>query len=183
MKTIKDFFANKNKEEHNLSFQEWLGIEKINKNRIYFYNNRSVLVYKVLPINFKLKSHLEQQAIYAAYKNFLKNINSKIQLIISSRKTDISYHTNEILKITNENPNLSQMSQDYISLINEIINEKGTIMKEFYIVLEYGSNTENEVMKISEYLSICGNEVVQIDEDEVKRLIQNYTNKRLYNTI
>ena len=67
---------------------------------------------------------------------FLKNINSKIQIIISSKKVDISSHIKKIQKVAKENPQITEMSQDYISLINKIISEKGAISKSFYIVFE-----------------------------------------------
>jgi hypothetical protein len=167
-------------ETEDRSFQDWLGIDSID-NIIRLTNGKECILLKVTPINFKLKSNLEQKSILYEYQRFLKNINSKIQVIISTQKTDVSVHINQVLKSTKDNPEVFEMSKDYINLINQTVKEKNTITKEFYIVIENTSNAPNDILKIVEYLSNCGNEVTQCGKQEIKRLIQNFTNKRLAN--
>ena len=111
------------------SFQDWLSVKEISNNEITLNNGKTVTILKVSPINFNLKSQLEQKAILSSYKTFLKNLNSEIQIIISSKKTDVSTHLDEILKNTKENPTIYEMSKDYIDLINNIIEQKGTDRK------------------------------------------------------
>ena len=142
-------------------------------------NGKNIILLKVTPINFKLKSKLEQNAILNQYQMFLKNLNSKIQIIISSKKTDISYHIDEILKSTNENSQIKEMSEDYILFLKQILSEKGSISKEFFIAIEEEPNVENEILKIKEYLQNCGNEVEKCDEKQASMLIKNFINKRL----
>ena len=161
------------------SFQDWLGIRNINNNKIFLEDGRILVVLRVMPVNFKLKSTLEQQSILYAYKNFLKNLNSKIQIVISSKRTNIKDHIEEILKFTKENPKLQEMSEDYIGLIKQIINEQGSVTKEFYIVIEETPNSINDELKIIEYLGTCGNEAYRVDENEIEALIKNFTNKRV----
>ena len=173
------FFKSNKKETNNLSFQDWLGIREIKNNKIYLEDGRALIVLRVMPVNFKLKSTLEQNAILNAYKNFLKNLNSKTQIIISSKRTNIYDHIDEILKFTKENPELQEMSEDYINLIKQIVAEKGSVTKEFYVVLEENPNSINEELKIIEYLSACGNEAYRAEEDEIESLIKNFTNKRI----
>ena len=165
------------------SFQEWLGIKEIIDGQIIMTNNNSRIILKISPINIKLKSNLEQRAILFQYKSFLKNINSKMQIIISSKKTDVSFHINKIQKIAKENPPLIEMSQDYIGLVNKIKLESGSTTKSFYIVIEGKEAPENDILKISEYLSGCGNEVEKCTKEEIKSLIRNFTNNRLENLI
>ena len=167
------------KEIHDVSFQEWLPIEKICKNKVVLKNNKSVIMLKVEPINFKLKSRLEQNAIINQYKLFLKNLNSKIQIVILSKKTDISYHLEEIIKSTNENSKIKEMSDDYIMLLKSLVQEKGAITKEFYIVIEVNSNIDNEIQKIKEYLQNCENEVTVCDENEAIIAMRNFVSKRI----
>ena len=181
IKILNKFIKSNVKVNEKISFQDWINIKNINKNIITLNNNTKVVLLKVLPINFNLKSKLEQKAILNSYKLFLKNLNSKIQIIISSRKTDVSAHIDEIIKNTNENPLIKEMSKDYIELINQIIEQKGTITKEFYIVMPYSSNIENEIVIISENLSLCGNYIEECSKDEVTFLLKNFLNKRLIN--
>lgn len=170
-----------NQKEKMDSFQDWLRIKNIKNGSIYLQNEQNVRILKVSPINFNLKSQLEQKAILNSYRLFLKSLNSEIQIIISNKKTDVSRHLDEVLKNTKENPILYEMSRDYIDLVNQIIEEKGTITKEFYIVLKENSNIENEILKIKEYLSVCGNEVDECNKNEIIALLQNFLNKRLMN--
>ena len=136
-----------------------------------------------MPINFRLKSQMEQRAILYQYKNFLKNLNSRIQIIISSKKADISSHIEDVIRFTNENPQIKEMRDDYIQLIREKKHEKGSITKDFYIALNDEKNIDNNIIKIKEYLSNCGNEVFTCTKEEILDLIKNYTNKRVENLI
>ena len=167
--------------EETESFQKWLNIKEITKNRIKLNNKQEIVILKVLPINFNLKSKLEQNAILNSYKLFLKNLNSEIQIIVSSKKTDVSKHLDEILKNTKENPLIYEMSRDYIELVNNIIEQKGTITKEFYIVIKSSNNLQNEILKITENLTTCGNFVEECSKEEVVSLLKNFLNKRLVN--
>lgn len=173
--------SQKTTEEEINTFQKWLKINEIKDGNIYMKNGNTLRILKVLPINFNLKSQLEQKAILNSYKLFLKNLNSKIQIIISNKKTDVSRHLDEILKNTNENSPIYEMSNDYINLINQIISEKGTITREFYIVIQVTDNIENEVLKIKEYLLNCGNSVSECSKNQILDLLQNFLNKRLIN--
>lgn len=122
-------------------------------------------------------------SILNSYELFLKNLNSKIQIIVISRKTDVSQHLNEILKNTKENSQIYEMSQEYIQLVKQLINTKGTITKEFYIILPVTNNVENEIDKIIELLSHCGNLVERCSKNEIIDLLKNYTNKRVMNLV
>lgn len=122
-------------------------------------------------------------SILNSYELFLKNLNSEIQIIVISKKTDVSQHLNEILKNTNENSPIYEMSQEYIQLVKQLINAKGTITKEFYIVLPVTDNVENEIDKITELLSHCGNLVERCSKKSIIELLKNYTNKRILNLV
>lgn len=163
------------------SFQDWLNIKEITSNRITLNSGKKICIIKVEPVNFRLKSSLEQQSILNQYKNFLKNINSKIQIVISSKKTDISIHMDKIIKVSKENPDLSEIIQDYICLVNQTIREKGSVTKEFFIVIEENNNIENDIIKILEYLNSCGNEASVCEKELIIKLISNFTNNRIIN--
>ena len=95
-----------------MSFQQWLGIKDIFEGSFTTNDDKKISILKVEPINFKLRSELEQNAILSQYKLFLKNLNSKIQIIVSSRKKDISNHIKDIVLFSNENPNLEEIAND-----------------------------------------------------------------------
>ena len=179
-----DFFRRKNKQEIiPNSFQEWLLIDDIHSDTLFLKDKRKIAILKVQPINFKLKSKLEQTAILNQYKMFLKNLNSNIQIIVSSKKTDISYHLDEIKKNSSENSQTKEMSEDYIFLLKQIMQEKGAITKDFYIVLEEKDDSLNSINTIKEYLQNCGNEVERCSDDEIKEIFKNVVNKRLQSIV
>ncbi len=162
-------------------FKSGFGISNIQGNKVYLNNGKEYAIIKVLPTNFKLKSLVEQEAILLSYKRFLKSLSSKIQIIISSKKTDVSYHLEKVIQFTKENPNLSPVCQDYIKLIKNTIQEKGSTTKEFYITVECQENVENDISKISEYLANCENEVQECSKEEIVCLFRNFLNKRQEN--
>ena len=79
------------------SIQKWLPFEKILDNGIIkLKNNYYIMIIKVKPINYNLKSNLEKEAILNSYKIFLKTCNFDIQIIIQSQKEDLSEHISMI---------------------------------------------------------------------------------------
>lgn len=124
---------------------------------------------------------MEQIAILNSYELFLKNLNSKIQIVVLSKKTDVSQHLDEIRKNTKENSPIYEMSEDYIHLIQDLIQAKNTISKEFYLIIPVNHNVENEIDKMTEYLERCGNEVQKCTKEQSLNLLKNFINKRLLN--
>lgn len=98
---------------------------------------RSILV--VSSTNFALKSEEEQNALIAAYQNFLNSLDFPIQILIHSRVLDIdgyltklrglaSGQTNELLRI--------QMSE-YIEYVGKLVEYASIMTKTFYVVIPY----------------------------------------------
>ena len=67
--------------------QEWLPLKRILENGIIeLKDNSYVKIIKIKPINFNLKSELEQEAILNSYKIFLKTCNFHFLILIQSNK-------------------------------------------------------------------------------------------------
>ena len=81
------------------SIQRWLPFEKILDNGIIkLKNNFYVMILKVKPVNYNLKSNLEKEAILNSYKLFLKTCDFDIQIIVKSQKQDLNNHISKIIK-------------------------------------------------------------------------------------
>ena len=137
---------------------------------------------KVYPINYNLKSSLEKEAILNSYRLFLKTCNFDIQILVQSKKEDLSYHLKKIsdLKINNEKMNMYRNS--YIEYLRKVSLENKSSNKEFYIVLKQpieGENisfenslqiAENKIfenfMKVKDTISRTGVIVKQIDSEQ-----------------
>ena len=88
------------------TIKEWIPLEKIYKDgTIKLKNNNYIKIIKIMPINYNLKSELEKKSIINSYKIFLKTCNFPIQILIQSKKEDLSEHIENIQKISQREKN------------------------------------------------------------------------------
>ncbi len=179
--------------------KDWLPFEKILENGIIKNKNNYIKIIKVIPINYDLKSNLEKEAILNAYKLFLKTCDFNIQILVQSKKEDLSKHISNINQIiSNEkNPKIIKMSENYIEYIKEKNNENKSSSKNFYIILksevsdyqlENNSNFEKIAVdnlqemffKVKESLSRCGNLIQDINsKQEIMEILKSFYNPRM----
>lgn len=104
------------------SIQKWIPIEKIlEKGIIKLKKNKYIKILKVNPINFNLKTQMEKESILNSYKIFLKTCNFDIQILIQSKKEDLTNHIEKI-KLNSKNENnkfINNYLNDYINYIKE----------------------------------------------------------------
>jgi len=144
-------------------------------------NNELVKIIKARPINYNLKSDFEKEVILNSYKNLFLNINFKFQILIQSKKEDLSQNIENIRKNT-VNEILSNKYINYIEKFNE--NKKST-NKNYFIILKeksFESDTDkipmeklNEnYLKIKELLFKCGNKVEELNKDDVTKILHSF---------
>ena len=185
------------KNQKTKSVQEWIPYQKIlNNGIILLKNNQYIKIIKVSPINFNLKSELEKEAILNSYKIFLKTCDFNFQILIQSKKEDLSKHISNInnQKI-NENKNILEYSNKYIEFIKTLNQEKKSSSKNFYIILKYKNNDKeleeieelatedlnDKYFKIKDCLSRCGNIILDINnKKESKNILFSFLNSRKY---
>ena len=180
---------------NNLSVQDWIGIEEILTNGIIkLKNNKYIKILKIIPINFNLKSNLENESILSSYKIFLKTCNFDIQILIQSNKENLQNNISNIKNnLEKENKKyLNNIAEDYINYINKINSLKTSSTKDFYIIISSPKNIENneeiifdelneKFLKIKECLSRCGNNVINLNnKKEIQEVIFSFFNSRLY---
>ena len=120
------------------SIQKWLPFDKILDNGIIKLKNSTyVKILKVEPINYNLKSELEKEAILNSYKSFIKSCNFNLQILIQSKKEDLTKHIN-LLYQNNLYSNLKEKYVEYINYLNQ--NQKSS-NKNFFIIIS--QNTED----------------------------------------
>ena len=170
--------------------QDWLPIKKIYDNGIIeLKNNKYIKIIKVIPINFNLKSQLEKEAILNSYKIFLKTCNFDLQILVQSKKEDLSKHISSVKNSTKkETKKIKEISEEYINYLNKLNINKKSATKNFYIIikndkkilnnkinnLEFMENNQNNIfeelndnyLKIKDTISRCGNLVVDINDKE-----------------
>ena len=88
------------------SIQKWIPIEKIlDKGIIKIRKNKYIKILKIIPINFNLKTQLEKESILNSYKIFLKTCGFDMQILIQSKKEDLSEHIKNIKNISEKEKN------------------------------------------------------------------------------
>lgn len=90
-------------------------------------------------INFALKSEQEQNAIVFAYQNFLNSLEFPIQIVMQSKKLDLSNYLGKLNKAGHSQTNelLRTQTMDYIEFIERLINIANIMDKKFYVVVPY----------------------------------------------
>ena len=178
----------------NNSVQEWLPFDYIFNNGIIKLKNNSYLkIIKIIPINFNLKSELEKEAILNSYKIFLKTCQFDIQILIQSKKENLSKNISKIQKnnLNEKNNKILNYKNNYINFINEINIDKKSSSKNFFIIIKHDNknNIENEnvifndlndkYFKIKECLSRCGNIIYDFQKkEEIISIIKSFINKK-----
>ena len=172
--------------------QEWLPFENIYSNGLIFYKNSFIKILKIQPINYDLKSNLEKESILNSYKNFLKTCDFDIQILIQSKKEDISKIISQIKNRKENNQKIKEIQENYIKFITKLNQEKNSSSKNFYLIIrkkfdilekakEDFTNEESQAyeylnecyFKIKDTLTRCGNVV---DEAKSKQEILNIFN-------
>ena len=180
------------------SIQKWIPIERIlERGIIKVKKNKYIKILKVIPINFNLKTQLEKESILNSYKVFLKTCNFDIQILIQSKKEDLTNHIEKI-KINSQNENnkfINNYLNYYINYIKEKNNLNKSASKNFYIILKYKNddkkiktvddlaieNLNDKYFKIKDCLSRCGNGVIDINNiNDSKNVLFSFLNSRIY---
>lgn len=114
---------------------------------------RAVLM--VSSINFALKSSEEQEGIINRFQDFINSVDFPIQILVQSRKLDIS----EYLKFLNErigvqtNELLKIQTSEYLSFIQELVKLTNVMSKFFYVIIPLGTVTILENGFFSKFFS------------------------------
>ena len=152
------------------SFKNWLGIETIYENGIIENNKKEyILILKIIPINFNLKSEIEKEVILNNYKKIFSNLEIEIQIFIKNKKINLEKNKKYIL----EN-NHSIISKKYINYLEKLNNNKKTTNKEYYLIIKNKNKEKLKeiILKINEQLNQCKNKIEKLNKNEIEELIK-----------
>jgi type IV secretory pathway VirB4 component len=119
--------------------QEFVDIAEIKDGIVVLKNGTLRAVLMVSSINFDLKSTQEQEAIVANYQNFLNSLDFPIQIVISSRKLDISPYIAMLEEKEKEQPNelLRFQIAEYRNFVKQLVDTSNIMTKSFFIVIPF----------------------------------------------
>lgn len=177
------------------STQKWLPIETINNGIVVLKDGRYIKILEILPVNFYLKSEVEQENIIYYFASYLKIAPDNMQIRVSTERADIDdylkRHENYAEKELNELT--KSMIYDEMEFVRSL-SENVAIKKRFFIVIEFtGKGFGNQPAKFSDvqkmladeaykaqrYLSQCELGVIDIcDNGQLIDLLYGFINKQ-----
>ena len=163
----------------------------LNKGIIKIEKNKYIKILKIIPINFNLKTQLEKESILNSYKIFLKTCNFDMQILIQSKKEDLSNHVENIQDISQKEKNkiIKKYSEEYIKFIKEKNNKNKSASKNIYLIIKNNSeNLEENIIqelnekyfKIKDCLIRCGNVVQECNKEEIKNILFSFFNLKKF---
>jgi len=120
--------------------QDHLDIFDIKDNYVILKNGTVCAVIQTTAVNFDLLSEIEQDAIIAAFSMLLNSITFPIQIVIRSRKLDISKYVDKVRKVESKitDPLLKHQAEAYRKFVQEVIKVNEVLDKKFYVVIPSG---------------------------------------------
>ena len=143
--------------------QDYFLYQDIFDNGIIKTDDGYIKIVKVYPINYELKSNLEKEAILNNYKLFLKTCNFNFQILIQSKKENLSNYISNLKNNTNGNEKIAKLNNDYLAFIDVLEKENKSSSKDFYKDQLIQNELQENYYKIKETLSRCGNLVQQLE--------------------
>lgn len=174
--------------------KDWLPFVYILEDGFIKFPNYLVKIIKIFPINYDLKSNLEKEAILNSYKVFLKTCDFDIQILVQSKKENLSNHISNIQKSMSDekNPKILEISEKYINYIKKQNLENKSASKNFYIIIKSElnnlvnseeiakSNLKENFFKIKENLSKVGNRIKEIkSKEDIQKVLISFYNQRI----
>lgn len=121
--------------------QEFLEIEDIVDDIIIHQNGSAALIIETTAVNFGLLSEEEQDALIYAYASFLNSLSFPLQVVILSKRMDISSYI-EFIAAEEEkqsNPIIKERIRRYRDFILSTVKENKVLEKKFYLVIPFSA--------------------------------------------
>lgn len=149
------------------SSQDFLEIKEI-KEGVVILKNRSMRgVLMISSLNFALKSLDEQNAIIYQFQNFLNSLDFTIQMVIQSRKLNITGYLEKLktLEEKQQNELLKIQTAGYKNFVQDLISRGSIMSKSFYVVVPF---TLIEIPEIGDGL-FSKKSKTEISQEKLKR--------------
>lgn len=119
--------------------QNTLLFSEMRENMIIMNDGSFRSVVRCQSINFDLMSIREREAIEFSYQNFINSLYFPVQILVRSRRVDITPYINRLLENRRNQDNmlLDVLMGDYIDFIDILAQEANIMDKSFYIIVPY----------------------------------------------
>jgi len=126
------------------STQQYLDILEIRDDAVILKSGTVLAVVLVSSINFSLKSEEEQDAVIAAYTQFLNSIDYPLEIVVQSRRLNIDEYLENLKTIEKQQTNelLQIQIRDYRQFVGELVDIADIMTKRFYVVIPYSPKVD-----------------------------------------
>ena len=176
------------------STQKWLPIETVINGIVVLKDGRYIKILEILPVNFYLKSEVEQENIIYCFASYLKIAPDNMQIRVTTERADIEDYLkrHEVFAEKEDNELTRSMIYDEMEFVRGL-SENIAIKKRFFIVIEYVNKSFGQTPKFSDvekmladeaykaerYLSQCELGVIDInDNGQLIDLLYGFINKQ-----
>lgn len=177
------------------STQKWLPIETVTGGLVLLKDGRYIKIAEVLPVNFYLKSSIEQENIIYYFASYLKIAPDNMQIRVVTERADIDDYLKRHEHYAENEPNeqTESMIRDEMDFVKGL-SENIAIKKRFFMIFEYANKNftqqnmrftdiqrilSDEVYKAQRYLSQCELSVIDInDNGQLIDLLYGFINKQ-----
>ncbi len=120
------------------STQRWLPVKEFRDGIVVMKDGRYVKVLEVLPVNFYLKSEMEQQNIIYYYASYLKIAPDNMQIRVLTQKADISTYLERLGEFmsTETNEECRNMMADEMNFVEQL-SYNVAVKKRFFIAYDW----------------------------------------------
>lgn len=177
------------------STQKWLPIETVTGGLVLLKNGRYIKIAEVLPVNFYLKSSIEQENIIYYFASYLKIAPDNMQIRVVTERADIDDYLkrHEHYAENESDEQTESMIRDEMDFVKGL-SENVAIKKRFFMIFEYANKNftqqnmrfadiqrilSDEAYKAQRYLSQCELSVIDInDNGQLIDLLYGFINKQ-----
>ena len=121
------------------STQKNLAISRFKDGVVILKNGGMRIVLMVSAVNFALKNQEEQNAIISGYQSFLNSLSFPLQIVIQSRKLDLTNYLKNLEQKTETQRSelLRAQMNSYIDFVRRLIGVANIMDKQFYVIVPY----------------------------------------------
>lgn len=132
-----------------VSTQDFLAFSEIHEGIVITKTGELRVVLMASSINFSLKSEQEQTAIVYAYQSFLNSLSFPIQIMMQSRRLDLTKYLDKLKQTAEVQTNelLRAQTVDYRDYIERLIKVANIMDKKFYVVISYLPPVNTQIKK------------------------------------
>lgn len=178
------------------STQGFTQIKDVKEDIVIFDDNHACMVVELSSVNFSLLSPQEQDAKIFAYSGLLNSLSFPIQIVIRSKKLDISSYLKILDGEAQKAKTLEMSSQikKYREFVTNLVKVNTILDKRFYVVIYFSflekvvsfghfedaakTNLHSKASSLSSQLARLNLKAKVLEHDELVKLFYDFYNER-----